>query len=355
MKAIIRRELKNYFKNPIFWIGLLIVISGVFQMVSPYLNLHYFKSDEEIQNLTVSTISEADIIYGYIPSSFEQQKSFALQEIIAKMQEEATLSNEDIRKIYNEVQNMDIQDMPMYFETNYGFYGVEYILEDFEYYQGNVDEVNEYIQEKMSENSFSYYFSRKFADSVGLYSAFFSLVFFAFLFFQDTKKNNYELLHTKPIRAWQYVLGKISGGFSVILFSLGVLNLIFIILSIYCAKGTGFEVNPLDFISSTVVYIIPNVLMIICVYTIIALAFKNPLPAIPILFLYIIYSNMGSTGIDGKYGYYGKPLSIMVRFPGRFFDTTPPPMALLNQTFLIMASGIIICIAIFIWKRRRVY
>lgn len=33
------------------------------------------------------------------------------------------------------------------------------------------------------------------------------------------------------------------------------------------------------------------------------------------------------------FGYYGRPLAIMVRFPGQFFDTTPPPMALVNQSF----------------------
>ena len=40
------------------------------------------------------------------------------------------------------------------------------------------------------------------------------------------------------------------------------------------------------------IYIIPNLLMICCVYTITAVIFKNPLPAAPILFLHIIYSNM---------------------------------------------------------------
>ncbi len=34
-----------------------------------------------------------------------------------------------------------------------------------------------------------------------------------------------------------------------------------------------------------------------------------------------------------------RPLAIMVRFPGQLFDTTPPPMALLNQSLLIISIG----------------
>ena len=51
----------------------------------------------------------------------------------------------------------------------------------------------------------------------------------------------------------------------------------------------------------------------------------------------------------------GKPLAIMVSIArGMRFDTTPPPMALLNQSFLIIVSVVIILISIQIWKRRRI-
>ena len=96
-------------------------------------------------------------------------------------------------------------------------------------------------------------------------------------------------------------------------------------------------------------------LMIVCVYTIVAVLFKNPFPAVPLLVLYIIYSNMGSIGPDGQYGYYGKPLAIVVRFPGKFFDTAPPPMVFWNQLFLLAAAAAVTMLAVQVWKRRRVY
>ena len=110
-----------------------------------------------------------------------------------------------------------------------------------------------------------------------------------------------------------------------------------------------------DFLLATCLYILPNMLMIVSVYSLISLLFKSPLPAVPLLLLYMVYSNMGGRNADGVYGYHGRPLAIMVRFPGTLFDTTPPPMALLNQSFLILAAMCIFFISVQIWKRRRVY
>ena len=42
---------------------------------------------------------------------------------------------------------------------------------------------------------------------------FFATIMFSVLFLQDTKRHTYELLHTKPISAGKYVLGKVSAGF----------------------------------------------------------------------------------------------------------------------------------------------
>ena len=58
---------------------------------------------------------------------------------------------------------------------------------------------------------------------------------------------------------------------------------------------------------------------------------------------------------DDVLRYFGRPLAIMVRFPGKFFETEQPPLALLNQTFLICASVLLLILSISIWKRRWVY
>ena len=101
---------------------------------------------------------------------------------------------------------MDIQEACEYLETKYHYYNALYAYEDTELHQGTAEEINSYIKSKLKSHRFSYYFSRKYADFSGLYMGFFAAVMLAALFWQDTRKNTYELLHTKPVRAGQYVI-----------------------------------------------------------------------------------------------------------------------------------------------------
>lgn len=182
--------------------------------------------------------------------------------------------------------------------------------------------------------------------------AFFATVLLSFLFIQDTRKSTYELLHTKPVTAIQYICGKVISGFISMLGVLVILNVIFFMLCLKTSLESGFPVTPIDFCVNSLIYIVPNLLMICCVYTITAVIFKNPLPAAPILFLHIIYSNMLTMKNDI---YYMRPFSIMVRFPGRFFETHVAQMSNINQIMLVISSVILVCISVTIWKRRRVH
>ena len=353
MSVIMRREIKNFLKRPLFWIGVFIVVIGVFQEVRPYLGISYVSSDKEISLNTPSTIGDADITDGYVPTSEEERRKIWEEGIQKNLVSEFEMGQEEAETVTEEMKGMDIQEACEYLETKYHYYKAICAYEDTELHQGTAEEINSYIKSKLKSHRFSYYFSRKFADFSGLYMGFFAAVMLAALFWQDTRKNTYELLHTKPIRAGQYVLGKAAGGFLVCLIVLAILNLIFWAACCIFTKGSGFEVNLVDFLAATGLYILPNMLMIVCVYGLISLLFKNPLPAVPLLILYMVYSNAGSRNAEGVYGYYGRPLAIMVRFPGRFFDTAEPPMVLLNQSFLILASIGIILICIQLWKRRR--
>ena len=55
MKAIITRELKNYLKNPLYWIACLVMMFGIWDMTSPYLSLGYYETQEELESETVSS------------------------------------------------------------------------------------------------------------------------------------------------------------------------------------------------------------------------------------------------------------------------------------------------------------
>lgn len=51
-----------------------------------------------------------------------------------------------------------------------------------------------------------------------------------------------------------------------------------------------FEVHLADFLLATCFYSLPNMLMIVSVYSLISLLFKSPLPTVPLLLLYMVYS-----------------------------------------------------------------
>ena len=354
MKAIIRREILNYLKRPLFWIAVLVVLFGVFQSLHPYLDIHYITSEKELKYDDPETVHEGDISEGYIPLSKNKRLGLWEKTIRENLLAEFGMKESEADGVIQEISGMEIKEACRYLEEQYHYYGANYTWEDTAYGKGTREEVNSYMEEKLEEHPFSWYFSRKFADFSGLFMGFAATVLLAVLFMQDMRKNTYELLHTKPISAAQYIIGKVAGGFLICLLILGILNLVFWVACLICTSGNGFEIRLTDFLLATCLYILPNMLMIVCAYTLVALLFKNPLPAAPFLVLYMVYSNMGSRNAEGIYGYYGRPLAIMVRFPGRFFDVTPPPLAMVNQICLLMASAVIVLIGIQLWRRRRI-
>lgn len=355
MKAIAKRELKNYLKRPLFWLGVIIVIFGVYQNVKPYLMLHYVDSEDEIKKPAQEEpkiILDADIIDGYVPTKEEDRRDKWERIVQKALILEFQMEKAEAEAVIEEMKGMDVRKASEYLEREYHFYNTFYSYEDTRYHQGTKEEINAYMKSKLARRSFSYYFSKKFADFAGLYMGFFATIMLAVLFWQDTRKNTYELLHTKPVSAGKYVFGKIAGGFLVCLVVLAILNLVFWMVCCIFTRSSGFEVHFIDFLVATSLYILPNMLMIVSVHALISVLFKNPLPAVPLLILYMIYSNLGSRNAEGVFDYYGRPLAIMVRFPGQFFDTAPPPMAMMNQSFLVLASVGMSLFCVWIWKRR---
>lgn len=354
MIAVLKREIKNYVKRPLFWIGILIIIYGVFRTTSPYLTTHYLAPGEEIVNGYPETVRSGDVHEGYIPADPEKHRELWHEQLKQAFLDESGMSDVEAEEIISRIKRMDLEEAYAYLEKEYDWYGARYLYEDTAYYKGTGEEINAYLDKKMEQKTFSFYYSRKFADFAGMFMGFFATILLSVLFFQDMRKDTYELLHTKPVTAGKYIMGKVSAGFAVCLIVLTVLNLVFWMLCLLYTRDSGFEVRLWDFLLATICYILPNMLMIVSVYTLISLLFKTPLPGVPLLILYIVYSNMGGRNAEGVYGYVSRPFAIMVRFPGPFFDTVQPPMAVMNQSLLILASVALILISIQLWKRRRI-
>ena len=345
MWSILKREVRNYMKNPLFWIGIAVGVWMIFQDTGPYLDIHYLKEGETIVNDYPEMHRDGDVFDGYVPTEKEPRRKMWEERIREILVSEFEMEDAKAQSVIDEMKGMDIAEASRHLEE-YGFYDAHYEYVNTAYHKGTREEINAFIEGKLKNKTFSYYFSRKFADFAGLFMGFFATVLLSMLFMQDTRRNTYELLHTKPVSAGKYLSGKVGGGFTVCLIILAILNLIFFGLCLVSAGDSGFTVRLSDFLLATCLYILPNMLMIVSVYSLVSLLCKSPLPAVPLLLLYIVYSNMGSRNAEGVCGYYGRPLAIMVRFQGRFFDTAPPPMALFNQSMLLLASAVLTGISI---------
>jgi ABC-2 type transport system permease protein len=355
MKAIMKQEIRNYLKKPIYWLGLLFVIVSLYRILSPFLSLQYFEPNHKFDKLSGESLSDADIMDGMIKASEEERRQAGLE----YLQENYTAffdSKQKAAAFLDKTRTLDMSEQEILADLEKTVGVVDrYAFEQFEFIQGTAEQVNAYIKDKLEEKNYTYYFSRRFADFAGLYLIFFAVFMLAFLFFRDTRKDTYELLHTKPISNWAYIGGMAGAGFFIILLPLFIVTILFGGLSMAHGVSQGFPVSAIDLLVASCCYVVPNILMVVGVYTGIAILFKNPLPAIPLLFIYIIYSNMGGYDQDGFYTYLGRPLAIMVRFPGQFFDVISHQYIVLNQIVLILATFALLFLAAFLWERRRNY
>lgn len=188
MKAIIRREILNYLKRPLFWIAIIVVIFGVFQQLNPYLTIHYVTSESELKNDDPETGHESEIFEGYIPSNKEEHRELWEETIQKNLLSEFGMNEDEAADVIQEMSGMEINEACRYLEEQYGYYYADYAWEDTSYRKGTMDEINSYIESKLDEHPFSYYFSRKFADFAGLFMGFMATVLLAVLFMQDMKK-----------------------------------------------------------------------------------------------------------------------------------------------------------------------
>lgn len=251
-------------------------------------------------------------------------------------------------------QGLSIQGTIEYLENNYEFYDGKAVFLEAKYEKGNTTEVNNYIDARLNEHTYSYYFAKKYADFAGLHFAFFACVLLSFLYIRDMKKDIYELLHTKPVSEKAYVWGKFLGGVLSMLLPLFGTTLIFSVVCQWHASRAGMNANMADLFIATFLYVVPTILIVNAIYTMLALLFRNPVPALPLILAYIIYSNMGGYDKQGNYGFQGKIFGMLFRFEGRFFETKIPAVFTFNQIMLLLLTVIFVFVATNLWKRRTI-
>ena len=120
MKAILRREILNYLKRPLFWIAIVVVTFGVFQQLNPYLNIHYITSEDELKSEDQETVHEGDVFEGYIPVSAEEHRELWEDFIQKSLVSDFGMNNDEASSIIQKVSKMEIDEACRYLEDGYG-------------------------------------------------------------------------------------------------------------------------------------------------------------------------------------------------------------------------------------------
>ena len=354
MKVIISREIKNYLKNPLYWIGMVVITITVFLCLSDYLNIHRYSDQEVLTKPEDVTLSDTDVYYGYITISEEERYESGLEVIRDDMMKVFNMSERQAEEVVNDIRSrhMTMEETVSYMREKYN-YCYKGIFRDVSNKKVTTAEVNQYMDSKLKEHPYSYYFAYKFADFTGVMISFFAAVMLAFLFTTDTKKDTHELLHTKPITAGQYVLGKYIGGVIALSLVVFIMMILFSILCIRNELSVGVVNVIFHMAKATVLYVMPTVIVSTAICVFVSILFRNSIPSVPIMILYITYSNLGSYDALGNYDFYGRILGLMFRFVGTFFETAPFQIYRLNQILLLVLSGVCILLAVGKWKKVR--
>lgn len=355
MLRIVKCDIKRLLKNPLYYIGFIVIAINIALCCKNYLKIHFYNDD--YIPVESSERVELDIYNGYIPPQNEQEQlEIGLNEYKKLMLRDEVMTEEEVDSIIETIksQNMSVNEALEYLNKNENVKIASDIFSEKNCLKtGDSNELNGYISEKMNRENYTSFFARKFVDYLGIHVIFLSSVLLIFLTKDDFSKNAYELLHTKINHSMEYIVAKFISGFMSLMFFVIAIGLVFSFISYGYGVQQGFEVGILDVWKYIVLCTVPSLSFAVSFYIFITCIFKKPIIALPLMLLLIFYANQGVKE-SGIYIYKHRLFQITPRFPGLFFETSIDNTLIINQILLMSISIVLICISCVVWERRRI-
>lgn len=317
MRFVIKEELKWLLKKPIYYIGAVLLFFLIFSQCKEYLNIHYFDTDSEIRSVPAEYFGDADIMNGYIPMTEEEKFENGITNLKNDLIQILGIDEQQVNELLVDIQGLEKEDVIDVIGERCPYLGN---VEDYFYIfeakrQANAREANEYIKSSLNKEDYVDFFGRKYSDFLGVGLFFYCMILCIIIYSFDYKKDIYELLHTKPIREWEYILAKALGCILAVALAVLIITLGFqAILKI----NKNFPICSYKIWKYVLVCNIPIIFYISFFCLLISGLFRTPLPAIPILFIQFIYSNNGVENTDGMFHYIPQIASVLIRFPELF-------------------------------------
>ena len=351
MIKIVKCDLKRLLRNPLYYIGFIIITINIGLCCNNYFHIHYY--NDEYEPVELSERVELDIYKGYLPPKNEKEKlEIGLSEYKKLMIQDGVMTEEEVNANldYIESKNLSIEETLNYLNQNDNVHISSDLFSDQNCLKaGNSNELNAYIKEKNTKENYTAYLARKFVDYLGIHVIFLCSILLIFLTIDDFAKNTYELLHTKINSSVEYIMAKFLTGFlSLVLFVI-VIGLVFDLAGCIYGAKEGFSVNFLDIWKYVFLCTIPSLIFAVSFYIFITCVFKNTIVALPLMLLLIFYANQGISEA-GTYVYKHRLFQITPRFPGLFFETGIDNILVINQILLIIIAVILLGISCVVWE-----
>ena len=357
MWKIVKCDVKRLLKNPLYYIGFLLIVINVWMCCKGYLDIQYFQDDYKPVEFSTEERVELDINKGFIPPSDERERvEIGLKEFKEMMLSDNVMSVSEVDSIIDKIleENMSVKEALNYLNKDKNIHISKDIFSDSKCLKAaTADELNEYINEKLSNCTYTSYFSRKFVDYFGIYLIILISIVLIFLTMYDYSKNTYELLHTKVLSTPRYILAKVSSGVLSIMAFVIIIVVFFDCIVTWHGIQQGFNVNFFDLWKYILLFTLPSVLFTVCFNIFITCILKKAIISIPLMMLLLLYANQGLF-VSGEYTYKHRLFQVTSRFPGLFFETSTDNILFINQILLIILSVVMIIVACKAWERRRI-
>lgn len=350
---MLKKDIKYLLKNPIFYLGIAIVIYILISTLCPYLNLYKNVRD----NSSDVKYGSGELINGYIPTDRSEQEKLVFNRIHESLVNDFDISEKEASEAVEIIKSMDsLEDIQTYLNSQYGMSkgGIANLYEDFSGKYATEKEMKNYLTELFKDSTYTENFSFKYVDYLGVGLVYFSIIVFMLVFMKDMKKDIFSLLHTKPISGISYVITKLFAGLIPIYFFAICTTAIFDCLANVMAGQYGSEKEWLSIWIKLILLILPNIFMVGVFFIFITVVFKSVLPTIPALLVYATYSNMGRT-LDDGYTYIPNPLAIIVRFPNDLGNNYIPNGTVINQIILVLLAFLLLVASVRLWEKKRLF
>ncbi|ABX41782.1 hypothetical protein [Lachnoclostridium phytofermentans] len=164
MWFIIKKELTWFLKNPIYYIGAILVFLVVYVQCQPYLTINYFQQGQMIETLPIEQTGDTDIMDGYIPVTEKEGFDISLDNLRQDLINSIGIDEKQVNELINyiEEKNMNKEETIEFIESKCSYIGNvrDYFYSADEMKLGTVEELNSYIGNALDKEDYAAYFGR---------------------------------------------------------------------------------------------------------------------------------------------------------------------------------------------------